>query len=298
MHNMCRIGTYREWKRAGIFVFKALTICFLLSIWQSNYTLTISHHAISTDKVDTSFRVVLLSDLHNSEFGRDNARLAELVQKQQPDMILLAGDMLNGFETQTETISGIVERLAQIAPTYAAYGNHEYTHEVWYGTDIRTLYENAGAELLEANYMDIQVNGQTVRLGGILGYCLSEKYLSSGEAKHKEIEYLKAFQNTEHFTMLLCHYPLCWIKNDNLEQWDIDSIFAGHAHGGQIRLPIVGGIYAPDHGMFPGQLSGLYYSQDRERVMILTRGLGGRSKLPRLNNVPEIVVVDILPQMK
>lgn len=275
-----------------------LILVAVFALWYSNCTLTVSQYVITTDKIAEPIRVVMLADLHNNEFGRDNVRLAQSVAQQRPDLILLVGDMLNGFEEQTQTAAKATEQLARIAPTYAAYGNHEYTHEIWYNTDIRALYEDAGARLLEAEYEDVEVNGQTIRLGGILGYCLSEKYLSTGEAKQREITYLKQFQDTEYFTMLLCHYPLCWIKNDNLEQWDIDCVLSGHVHGGQIRLPIIGGIYAPDHGMFPGQLCGLYHSQDRERVMVLTRGLGGRSRLPRVGNVPEILVLDILPEKK
>ncbi len=275
-----------------------LLLCAVFALWHSNCTLTVSQYVITTDKIAEPIRVVMLADLHNNEFGRDNVRLAQSVAQQRPDLILLVGDMLNGFEEQTQTAAKATEQLARIAPTYAAYGNHEYTHEIWYNTDIRALYEDAGARLLEAEYEDVEVNGQTIRLGGILGYCLSEKYLSTGEAKQYEITYLKQFQDTEYFTMLLCHYPLCWIKNDNLEQWDIDCVLSGHVHGGQIRLPIIGGIYAPDHGMFPGQLCGLYHSQDRERVMVLTRGLGGRRRLPRVGNVPEILVLDILPEKK
>lgn len=264
----------------------------------SKHGLEVSSYALSTPKLAEPIRIVQLSDLHNQEFGRQNARLVNLVRKQRPDLIVLAGDMLNGDEAHTDIAVNLIEQLAQIAPVYAALGNHEKANQWTYGTNITALYQQAGAVLLEKNYEDVTVNGQTIRLGGILGYCLSEKYLKTGEARQHEVDYLKDFQDTPLYKVLLCHLPLCWLVNDNLEQWDIDCVFSGHTHGGQVRLPVVGGVYAPDEGLFPGRESGLYHSQDGERVMVLSRGLGSSGRVPRINNVPEIVVADILPQMK
>ncbi len=262
----------------------------------SKYALELSNYVLSSPKLTAPIRVVQLTDLHNSEFGENNARLVSLVAQQQPDLILMTGDMINGREEETEIAVSLVRRLIEVAPVYFSFGNHEVTHERMFGRDLTALFEEAGATVLDRTYEDVTVNGKTIRLGGIYGYCLPEKYYSSGEAKRWECEYLKEFQDTESYTLLLAHLPTCWIRNDNLDIWQIDCVVSGHEHGGQIRLPLIGGLYAPDQGFFPGRSSGIYASQDGRRVMVLSRGLGSGVGVPRFNNVPEIVVADILPQ--
>lgn len=282
-------------KRLLVVLLAALALlawCFL----GSQYALEVTNYVIFSPKLTAPIRVVQLTDLHNSEFGENNERLVRMVGKQNPDLILLTGDMLNGDEPRTEVVTGLIEQLAAIAPVYASLGNHEKANENLYGTDVGALFAQAGAHVLERTYEDAEIGGQTVRIGGIYGYCLPEKYLRTREAREKEVEYLQVFQETDLLTLLLCHVPTSWIINDNLEEWDVDVIFSGHVHGGQIRLPLIGGLYAPDQGYFPGRECGLYYSADHARVMVLSRGLGSQGGVPRFNNVPEIVVVDILPK--
>lgn len=268
----------------------------LWGFFGSKYALEVSSYAITSPKISEPIRIVQLTDLHNSEFGKENSRLIELIRKQKPDLVLLTGDMINGDEHDTRIAVNLMKQLSEIAPVYASWGNHEQENSILFGTDVTDLYAHAGATVLEKTYEDVEINGQAIRIGGILGYCLAEPYLRTGEAKEDEIAYLRRFENTELLTILMCHDPLCWIVNDNLEQWNIDVVFSGHDHGGQIRLPWLGGVYAPDLGYFPGRVHGLYPSEDEKRVMVLSRGLGSRGSIPRLNNVPELVVVDILPQ--
>lgn len=286
----------KRFKRCAVLACLLLIALVLLEVWRCKHLLTVTSYALTTDKLTAPVRLVHLTDLHNSEFGEDNAELIDLVNRQHPDLILMTGDMLNGREEETEVAVNLVRRLTETVPVYFSYGNHEVTHQNTFRSDLTALFEEAGAVVLNRTYEDVTVNGQTIRLGGIYGYCLPEKYYATGEARYWECEFLKEFQNTEDYTLLLAHLPTCWIRNDNLDIWEIDCVLSGHEHGGQIRLPWIGGLYAPDQGFFPGRSSGVYLSEDGKKAMVLSRGLGSGNAVPRFGNVPEVVVVDILPQ--
>ncbi len=272
-----------------------ILVAGLTSLLLSRFLLSVSHYEIRGSAFTAPIRIVQLTDLHNSEFGEGNARLIRRVAEQQPDLILLTGDLINQTEARTDVAEELIRGLAEIAPVYLSYGNHEKAHERTFGTDLKSLFTAAGARVLDFDWEDVEVKGQTLRLGGLYGYCLPEKYEKTGEARKNECDYLRAFQDTENYTVLLCHLPLCWIRLGSLDSWKADCVLSGHDHGGQIRIPFVGGLWAPDQGWFPGRDCGLYWSKDQQRVMALSRGLGSLGRLPRLNNVPEILVLDLRP---
>ena len=128
----------------------------------------------------------------------------------------------------------IITKLSAIAPVYVSLGNHETEYLERYGTDLIPLYQDAGATVLEQDYVDVTVHGQNLRIGGLYSYCLSWRYLDSGGADPAECAFLSEFQDTDAYTMLLCHMPVCWIQGNSLEDWDVDCVFSGHIHGGQI----------------------------------------------------------------
>ena len=267
-------------------------IISVISLSTSSHTLTITHYTLPSSTI-SSLRIVQLTDLHNSEFGEDNARLVFAVRTQSPDLILLTGDLLNSDEQRTDIATNLIAKLCDIAPVYFSNGNHEIEYEERYGVDIDELYREAGAVVLEKEYQDITVKNQKIRLGGIYGYCLPGKYLETGEADPEETAFLEEFQDTDLPKILMCHMPVCWMVNGSLDDWDVDYVFAGHVHGGEVILPFVGGLYGPDLGWFPGKLEGLYSSETGEKTLILSRGLGTNEIIPRFNNIPEVMVVDI-----
>ena len=270
-------------------------IAFAISAVLSTYALAVSHYSVLSDRLTASIRIVQLSDLHNVEFGDRNERLTRKVAEQEPDLILITGDLLNLSEERTDIAEELIAGLSDIAPVYVSFGNHEVGYERDYGADLRAVYTAAGATVLEFDWEDVEVNGQTLRLGGLYGYCLPEELEKTGEARKSECDFLRDFQDTEDYTVLLCHMPVSWIQYGSLESWNVDCILTGHVHGGQVRLPWIGGLWAPDQGWFPGRECGLYWSTDGQRVMVLSRGLGNTERPPRLNNIPEILALDLLP---
>ena len=285
----------RNLKTIGSIALCIIGAAAALSLLLSAYGLRVSRYTIEADAFTDSVRIVQLTDLHNSVFGAGNQRLVKAVAKQEPDLILITGDLLDLHEERTDIAVDLIQQLAVIAPVYISYGNHEDLFEKKYGGDLKSLYTAAGATVLEYDWTELDVNGQPLRLGGIYGYCLPPEYIESGEARPRETSFMQAFQDTERYTVLMCHMPYSWLARDALDGWDVDLVLSGHVHGGQVRFPLIGGLWAPDQGWFPGRLSGVYRSEGGGKAMLLSRGLGNTDSIPRFNNVPEVVVLDLVP---
>ena len=282
-------------KKILISIVVILAVLIGFSVYTSKYWLTVSYYEISSEKIEHGFRIVQLTDLHDSVFGENNSKLIDTVTEQEPDLILITGDLLDYNIEDLSIAVNVIEQLSTCAPVYVSFGNHEDMYEKLYGTDVRAVYTDAGAHVLDFEYEEIEVNGQMIRLGGIYGYCLPMKY-SVSEPRLSEALFIEEYQDTDLYTLLMCHMPVCWIINGSMEAYDVDCVVSGHAHGGQIQIPFVGGLYAPDQGWFPEEVYGVYPSYDGKKHLIVSRGLGNSIHFPRINNRPELVVVDILPE--
>lgn len=293
MRKRCKNG-YKLRRVVGILVVMLLCITGK-SVIKSKYNLNSITYILQSKKISEEICLIQITDLHNSIFGSDNKHLISKAAMKSPDLIMITGDLLNANEPDNHIAVTLLAELSAIAPTYVSLGNHELEYEQNYGTDITALYESAGATVLNYEYKDITINSQPLRIGGIYGYCLPDKYLETGEADPGECKFLWEFENTDRYKILLSHLPIAWLKNDGLEEWDIDCVFSGHLHGGQVILPGIGGVYAPDMGWFPGQMKGIFDSEDGKRHLVLSSGLGNTELVPRFNNIPEIVCVELMP---
>ncbi len=282
-------------KRAAAAVAVILLAAAAFSLYISAHGLTVTHYSLTSPKLTAPIRIVQLTDLHNSVFGEDNKRLTDKVSAQAPDLILITGDLLNRDEERTDIAEGLISALSDIAPVWVSFGNHEAEYVERYGTDIRQIYTDAGAVVVDYEWQDISVNGQTVVIGGIYGYCLPKRVYETEHCYLREYRFLSAFHDTDAYSILMCHMPVAWLCYGSLEDWDFDCVLAGHSHGGQVRFPLIGGLWAPDQGWFPGRMSGVYPSADGTKALVLSRGLGNTDKLPRFNNIPEILVLDLIP---
>ncbi len=267
-----------------------------LSVLLDNVRISTSSYAVSMEKLWTPIRLVLLSDLHGRTFGRDNSRLIARVGSQSPDVILLAGDMLDrsADEEEVQKLLQLLEGLCEIAPVYFAPGNHELEYMKADDTLLDRV-ARTGATVVNDSYVDIAVNGQPLRIGGTMGYGFyfgrsEEEFTSSPEYR-----FLKDFENTGVPKICLAHMPDTFIFNGAYDMWDVELVLSGHTHGGLIRLPFIGGLYAPMQGWFPEYDRGCFRLGEHMQ-MIITSGLAGHGPIPRINNRPEIAVVELTPQ--
>ena len=163
------------------------------------------------------------------------------------------------------------------------------------GTDLTPLLEEAGAQVLDCSYQDITVAEQPLRIGGYHAYYrYPGMYKITPEQMEAELLFADNFEDTQHFKLLLCHIPTVWLDWNNIDNFPVDLVLSGHNHGGQIRLPLLGGVYAPYVGLFPEYTSGRYVGQ--KAVCVLSAGLGSSPGIPRINNLPELTVIDLIPK--
>lgn len=265
-------------------------VCIVVYSFHDQNVLTYEHYNVYSDKLesDQSFRAVVLCDLHNKEFGNENAELIEAVSAMEPDIILCAGDMVDKDSADTSVAVDLCVELNELAPLYYGLGNHEGS--MIYADKIPLDKELAanGIKCLINDGETIDINGIPVDVGSIAtdeeGYDI---YAAEFDRLYQE------YEHDTHFKLMIVHLP--YLFYDKIADADYDLAVSGHFHGGHIRLPGLGGVYSElNHKiqLFPKYCSG-QFELPGGYSLIVSRGLGNHEFIPRINNRPEISVIDI-----
>ncbi len=272
-------------------VVSTLAVLTAASALQCATEISSQYYEIRSAKITEPLRIVQLSDLHSHVFGRDNDVLAELVTAQQPDLVVMTGDMMDKQDENADVVCSLIRQLQDAAPVYCCYGNHEKDWMKRNSADLTAQLEAAGAVVLDLEFADITVKEQKLRLGGFHGYY---RYWGMLPRDGGEEEFAEAFEDTDCYRILLNHIPTAWIDWGRIHSFPVELVFTGHYHGGQIRIPLIGSVYAPYIGFFPEYTEGIFVGDTATAV--LSTGLGSSPGIPRINNLPQIVVVDLIPE--
>ena len=272
----------------------AIAVFIKVEIYISYNSLEAEEYTISSDRINSEVKLALISDLHDHTFGEKNEQLVQMLKEQGPDLILMAGDMINDISKDSHVAVELIEQVKDIAPVYYSLGNQEEDYIGRGTSDLLNELKDAGAIVLDESYQDIQVNGNAIRLGGMYDYAfaLDGNNTTTKESMRPSLyQFLTEFQDTDSCRLMMAHRPDSFIFGDATRTWEIDLVVSGHNHGGQVILPFLGGIYGGDQGWFPKYVDGVHHFK-KVKNMVITRGLGsGEEKLPRFNNKPEVVMI-------
>jgi len=267
-----------------------IVVPVVIILADSNTRLVTTEYRLTYDDLPgefDGFRIVLLADLHGAEHGTDNERLVERIREANPDIIAIAGDLIDRYqpnrpvERQIDIAQTLVRQLVRIAPVYYVTGNHE-----WDSGNVRELLamlEENDVNVLRNQYRHLTIGNDSIIVAGVDD--------PNGPADMiKPDEFIERIQQNEDpdFLVVLSH------RNLNLHLYSklgVDLVLSGHAHGGMVRLPFTDGLIGPQHELFPTYTSGVYTRGSTN--MVVSRGLGNHFGWTRFLNNPQVVVVEL-----
>lgn len=273
--------------KKGIFLFLLLALVFITWIFWANTALEVTHVTVASEQLPEAFenfRIAHISDLHNAEFGEGNDELLSLLRAQQPDIIVITGDLVDSRRTDLEIALAFVREAVKIAPVYLATGNHEAGIPDF--DDYARQLREAGCVILRNESILIAREDAAIRLTGLDDYLFFPG--ANGHACVLNMLAELDGKPSDGFDVVLFHRPEL---AHNLRGRGIELVLSGHAHGGQVRLPLLGGLYAPDQGWFPEYDEGMYLLGDM--ALVVSRGLGNSVFPLRFNNRPEVVIITL-----
>lgn len=273
-------------KQRKILALLLACILGIIALFAFNTKMKIQHYSLESEKLTAPVRIVLITDLHSCSYGKGQRELIDAIHAQKPDIILLGGDICDDKLPHRNT-ELVLRAIADKYPCYYVTGNHEYwSREI---EKILKIFESYNVPVLEGSFDTIDVRGQKLNICGISDPDIL-KYTDKNYSITEQLKDAAVASENGNYSILLAHRPELI---DSYLNYDFDLILAGHAHGGQWRLPgIINGLFAPNQGFFPRYAGGKYRFDDS--YMIVSRGLAREStRIPRIFNRPELVVIDI-----
>jgi len=272
-------------------------------IYREMHRFVISRYRIKTARLSADMpelKAVFLSDLHNKEYGVDNAELIDAMRDEKPDLILIGGDMLVGKPGSSfEIAASFIEKLPSIAPVWYANGNHEQRMRAdikKYGDAYQRYHDRlkeAGVHFLLDENALVMYQGERIHIAGLevpeKCYGRTSRY----ELKEEEIVRRLGKIDGDTFQILMAHPPE---YTDVYRKWGADLILSGHLHGGIVRIPFLGAVFTPQFRLFPKYSGGLYREGDTD--IVVSKGLGTHTVNLRLFNPAELIVLQIEGQKK
>ena len=278
-------------KKKKTIALAVIAVIVALVVWSAwgNTALQLNTYTISSEELPDAFdgyRIAHISDLHNAEMGDGNKKLLAMLREAEPDIIAITGDMIDSRNTNVAVALAFAEEAMLIAPCYYVTGNHEARVSEY--DELKAGLEACGVVVLENKRAKIELSGETITLLGVDDPSFNTDYLVGDSASVVSNTLAEISTEDDGFTVLLSHRPELF---DTYVESGMNLVFSGHAHGGQFRLPLIGGLVAPNQGLFPKYDSGLY--TDGDTNMIVSRGIGNSIFPFRFNNRPEVILVEL-----
>lgn len=265
-----------------------ILIGIVMFLHWGNNSIVVSKYSYCTNNVSKKLdgvKILHISDFHNKEFGKNSEKIIKKIKEQKPDIIVITGDIIDRRRYNLEIALELSKEIIKIAPSYYISGNHE----AWSGEyeTIKENLENEGVIVLEDEQMNFKFNGEEIEIFGI-----KENMEGKGGLSSLSINALKEYKSNlkaePNLSILLAHRPELF---PIYQSYPFDLVFTGHAHGGQIRLPFLGALFAPNQGLLPKYHSGEY--SENSQTMFLSRGLGNSIFPIRILNRPELILIEI-----
>ncbi|MFB8328218.1 metallophosphoesterase [Bacillus wiedmannii] len=276
-------------KTKRIILLISILVSFSIFLYSQNNLISIIEVNITSNKIPSSFKgfkILQISDLHNKKFGDNQETLIQKVKSIHPDIIAITGDLIDSKSYDAEVSLELIRGLVKEYPIYFVTGNHEK----WSGkyNDLEKELKQHHVTVLRNEHVSIQIGGQDIHILGIDDPEFVTGNRDEGNVVKDEIIKAKFEMQPDTYNVLLSHRPEFLTEYAD-EQ--IDLVLSGHAHGGQVRLPFIGGLVAPNQGILPTYTAGLYEKQNTS--MVVNRGLGNSIIPQRIFNRPELVVVQL-----